>query len=505
MHVATAAIARGASMRLAHDRRTSGRLRVVVALSLGVLAACPAPRGPSAGSVASQTLEIGRAGAVLSGVAGDGATVFAALVTTGVAQGEGTIATTGSSAGATLRETATAATGSAAGATSRETATATTGNPAAATPRTTIEARKTGATSPAWHTELDGTSGPLVRSGALVVAALGGTGSVAGLALRGEPGSVVAALDASTGAIAWKVALDATDWSVVAALAATPDGVVVGGSFSGTLRIGARVVSSAGKTDGFVARLTAAGGVAWVVRLGGPGADAVQGVATAGDRIAIAGTFAAGADLLGQPLPPFDERSVAADGFVAELDAAGARRWADAFGGKADESVAGVAIDARGRIAVAATVRDTIHVGGVDLVASGPADGLVAWWAAGGTAGAQVLIGGADFDGLRAIAAAGAHIVVGGFYSGSLKLGDRAVTAAGGDDAFLAELDASGAVVESWPVSGPGREEVTALAAIPGGFVAGIAHTAAASVGSDSLPAPRDPMSGAAIVVRPVR
>ena len=110
----------------------------------------------------------------------------------------------------------------------------------------------------------------------------------------------------------------------------------------------------------------------WLIRLGGPGADTVQGVAASGDRIAIAGTFAAGADLLGQPLPAFDDRSVAADGFVAELDATGARRWAQTFGGKADEAVAGVAIDAAGRIAVAASVRDTVSVAGADHVASGP-------------------------------------------------------------------------------------------------------------------------------------
>jgi hypothetical protein len=245
--------------------------------------------------------------------------------------------------------------------------------------------------------------------------------------------------------------------------------------------------------------------VAWLVRVGGPGADAVQGVAAAGDRIAIAGTFAAGADLLGLSLPAYDDRSPYGDGFVAELDAAGGRRWVSTFGGKTDEAIAGVAIDARGRIAVAATARDTVHFGGVDVVANGPADGLVAWWDPEGGASAQVLIGGDDFDGLRAIAAAGDHVLVGGFFSGSLKLGERTFTAAGGDDAFLAEIDPGNGVIASWPINGDGREEITALAAIPGGFVAGVAHTAAATVGSDALPAPRDPMTGAAVVVRPVR
>jgi outer membrane protein assembly factor BamB len=430
---------------------------IALVLSPAVLAACPAPRAPSVASIAAQTIEVGRAGAVLSGVAGDGQAVFAAL--------------------ASARPVA----------------------------QTTIEAIHAGVLPPAWHTELAGAGGPLVLSGGKVVAVLGGTGSVAGITLRGEPGAVVAALDATTGEIAWKLAIDATEWSVIAALATTADGVLVGGSFAGTLRIGAKIVSSAGKADGFVARLTATGGVAWLVRVGGPGADAVQGVAAAGDRIAIAGTFTAGADLLGQPLPPYDERSLNADGFVAELDAAGARRWAQTFGGKADESVTGVAIDARGRVAVAANVRNTVHVAGVDLVASGLADGMVAWWSPGGGAGATALLGGADFDGLRAITAAGDHVLVAGFYSGVLRLGALTLTAGGGDDAFVAELDASGTVVEAWPVSGDGREEVTALTAIPGGFLAGVAHTAAATVGTGALAAPRDPLSGAAIVVRPVR
>ncbi|HEY0476306.1 MAG TPA: hypothetical protein VGD37_02230 [Kofleriaceae bacterium] len=425
-------------------------------LVLAGLAACPAPRTPSSIGAGGVTLEIGRAGSSLAGVAGDGAVVFAAL--------------------------------------------------AARSPAlTTIEAlRPSGGATPVWHAELPGHGGPLAASGKQVVAALGGSGTAAGLALRGDPGAAVAALDAATGAVAWKLAVDSTDWAVIAAIA--PDGqggTVIGGAFVGTLRIADKVVSSAGQADGFVARLTAAGGIAWLVRVGGPGADAIQGVAAAADRIAIAGTFATGADLLGEPLPAFDDRSVAADGFVAELDSSGARRWLQSFGGPADDAVAGVAIDARGRVAVAATARDTVRIGATELTANGAADGLVAWWGPDGTPLSAVLVGGADFDGLRAIAPAGDRIVVAGFYSGSVQLGDRALTAGGGDDAFVAELDASGAVVHAWSVGGDGREEITQLAAIPGGFLAGVAHTAGGTIDDVTLPSPADPMSGAAIVVRP--
>src|SRR5206468_2250670 len=83
----------------------------------------------------------------------------------------------------------------------------------------------------------------------------------------------------------WQIAFDSTDWAIVSSLAGAPDGgAIVGGSFAGTLRASARVVSTAGGSDGFVARVSPSGEVAWLVRLGGAGADAVQGVAAAGGR-----------------------------------------------------------------------------------------------------------------------------------------------------------------------------------------------------------------------------
>jgi hypothetical protein len=469
------------------------------ALMVFVLAACPAPRSPGdvrGGTDAiAATVEIGRAGGVLTGVAGNGALVFAALST--LAPGSGV-------------ETGTAADSHASGAGAGMSGAGTSGAaPSGST--TTVEAlRPSAGRSPVWRAELAGYGGPLAVAATQLVAAVGGRDSVAGIALRGEPGAVVVALDAATGAPAWKLAVDSTEWAVIAAIAAGPagpgslaggDGVVIGGSFSGTLRIADKVLSSAGHSDGFVARLTATGGLAWLIGVGGPGADAVHGVACAADRIAIAGTFSVGADLLGETLTPVEERSPRGDGFVAELDPTGARRWVQSFGGKADDAVAGVAIDAAGRIAVAATAQDVVHVGAVELTAAGSADGLVAWWGPGGSAINAVLVGGPDFDGLRAIAAAGNRVVIAGFYAGSIRLGDQALTAAGGDDAFVAAIEPTG-VAQVWPVRGDGREEVTALAAIPGGFVAGVSHTAGAQVDAAVLPSPPDPMSGAAIVVR---
>jgi hypothetical protein len=95
-------------------------------------------------------------------------------------------------------------------------------------------------------------------------------------------------------------------------------------------------------------------------------------------------------------------------------------------------------------------------------------------------------------------------VIVGGFFAGALRAGDRELRAVGGDDALLVALD-GGAVADAWHAGGAGREEIAALAAVPGGFVAGLAHTAGARIGDATLAAPRGQLSGAALLVRPAR
>lgn len=425
-------------------------LRTAVAALSCTLCACPAPRAPRAPEIGAQTLALP---STPTGVAGSATHLFAAS--------------------------------------------------SAPNGATVVEARKRGSDATLWRIELPGFAGPLTIANDLVIAALGATGNTTFATLRGEPGSLLVALDASTGAIRWSRPVDASEWSLITSIATANTDLIIGGSFTGTLRIGARVVTSGGKSDGFVARLTATGDLVWLLRVGGPGSDAVQAVATSADRIAITGSFSLGADLLGEPLVSIDQRSPATDGFVAELDPTGTRRWSASFGGKYDETIAGVTI-AGSRVAVATNVRDRVRLAGHDLAAQGPADGAIAWWTQTGEPAGARLIGGTDFDGLRAITSVDDRIVLAGFYAGTLSLGAQTLTADGGDDAFLAALDPSGAVITAWPIRGEGREEITALAAIPGGFLAGLSHSAAASIDGIDLPSPKAPSSSAALIIRPL-
>lgn len=427
----------------------------LVALTSLFAIGCPGSKGPAV-PVGSVTLELGRDGHGLRGVAGDPGSVYTALTSVD---------------GLSI-----------------------------------VQARRDadrGSDKTAWTAGLDGTAGPMARSGELLAVALGNTGKAVGLELRGSPGAVLVGLDANAGVIEWKLAIDSSEWSLIASVAQIDGGFLVGGSFSGTLRAGDKLVSSAGKLDGFVARIDSKGNPLWLIRVGGANADAVTGVTAAGERIAITGTFATGAELAGEPLVATDDKTPSTDVFVAELDGKGARKWSATFGGPRDDSSAGVAIDGRGRLAVAATVREHLKVDVLDYTVRGPSDGLLVYFDAKGSPGPAIPLGGDALDGLQAITAAGDRIVVGGFYAGSLQVGKRTITA-NGDDAFLAAFDGA-TVTGVWDVAGAGREEIAALSPVPNGFVAGIAHTAAAKFDGQTLASPKDPTSGAGVVVRGVR
>jgi hypothetical protein len=447
------------------------RRALFACLAVALVACHSSAKHPRPTAIGSRTVAAIRASTSLHGVASDGTSLFAAFASN-----------TPPSAGATPADSPIATT---------------------TIEGSIIEARH--GDKIAWQVALAGRAGELAVVGSTLAVALDAKGTIqlgAPLALRGDPAALLAVLDKTSGALRWSLPFDSTQYTLINALAPLGDDVLVAGAFAGTLRVGAQVVSSAGGSDGFVARISAGGKLAWLVRVGGPSADAIQGVAATSSRIAIAGTFSPGTELQGVTLASIDERMPFGDAFVASLDLGGKRRWSASFGSRADDAVAGVAMTGDGLVAVAASVRDTVQVGSSSHITRGASDGLVAFYADDGELSTSVLVGGGDFDGLRSIASLHDHVVIGGFFSGTIKLADREMTAGGGDDSFLAVLDGNGTVATAWHVGGAGREEITAVSAVPGGFVAGVAHTASLAIDTATLPAPADPASGAAIVLR---
>jgi hypothetical protein len=187
--------------------------------------------------------------------------------------------------------------------------------------------------------------------------------------------------------------------------------------------------TSAGGTDAFVAKLDATGNVLWVRQLGSAATDLGTGVAVdALGNVAVTG-FTEGA-LEGET------NAGGADAFVAVFDTAGTLLWTDQLGSPGDDRGQGVGFDASGALWVVGEASGALP----GATALGFADAFVArytlagtqeWVRQYGTAQNDVAYD-VDFD------ACGSAYVAG--YTG----GSFGGTSAGGLDAFVMRLDASG-------------------------------------------------------------
>lgn len=213
-------------------------------------------------------------------------------------------------------------------------------------------ARYSGAGELAWVRGLHGSSNLTMHPGGLAatpnggLAATGtfsgtadfdGTGGVRSLTSNGFTDAFVVRYEPN-GSFGWAVHAGGSTADEGRAVAVSPDGdVTVTGSFTGTARFdpGAGATSlialgSAGATDGFVARYSAAGSFRWLVGIGAPLAGEAfgttgMGVASdGGGHIVVGGRFFGSADVNPGPALTVLTSLGGADGFVARYTAGGA-------------------------------------------------------------------------------------------------------------------------------------------------------------------------------------
>lgn len=126
----------------------------------------------------------------------------------------------------------------------------------------------------------------------------------------------------------------------VRAIDGTPDGGLVWvGGLEGALDLGGEVLVSVGTRDAYVARLDAAGDLAWARRYGDVYAQSADGVRVDGEgTVALSGAFESTIDLGGGALTTPKIESDPSPGhlwwpgvFVAQLGADGSHQWSSAF------------------------------------------------------------------------------------------------------------------------------------------------------------------------------
>lgn len=292
------------------------------------------------------------------------------------------------------------------------------------------------------------------------------------LAFAGHPDSATALITFDgRGRLTRVTPLRASRHVHVNALAYREDGsLILAGLFAGTLRVGDHVLTSAGASDLFVARIAAAGQVSWALRAGGAGADSARGVAVSPSLLAVAGSFSGRADFAATPLvaPRRNRRFSGQSGFVAALDPdTGALRWARPLVGPAT-SAAAVAISDQ-VIACAGYFEGPMKLGETTLDARGATDAFAVGFDHDGQALWFTRLGGDGHDHATAITAQGDRFVVAGTFHGRVTAGDHTLTSAGERDLFIGTV-AAGKVLTMQSHGGPAHDGIGGVVADPDGL-----------------------------------
>jgi hypothetical protein len=267
---------------------------------------------------------------------------------------------------------------------------------------------------------------------------------------------------------------DAGDQQPIAIAVDHDDGVLVAGSYAGTIDFGlGPLVDNGGDASSasvFLAKFDPQGLPVWSRSFrGGSGSSEspeALGVLPSGG-LALGGWYFGGSlDLGSGPLPP----SPAAAGYVAAWDAAGALQWVRSFAGPNGSYVHALAVDPAGDIYVCGTFDNSLV--GTSLVSAGGWDAFVAKLdQAGGVIWARSY---GDFDyqtcaGLALTASGNPVVMIEN--AGVVDFGDGPLASSGGSDVAVAELDGAGQPIWSRIFGDASGQTPRGLAVAPDGSV----------------------------------
>ncbi|NUP04869.1 MAG: hypothetical protein HOW73_02280 [Polyangiaceae bacterium] len=257
---------------------------------------------------------------------------------------------------------------------------------------------------------------------------------------------VIAKFD-SNHTVQWKRHLAGSGPVTVVAAARMPDnGIVACGTFSGSLDVGGATLNSAGDDDIFVVRYNASGTHVWSKRFGTTLSDTVSSIAAAPNSdVLVVGDFTSSISFGG----PILTGAGGTDGYVARLDANGNHVWTRGIQSASDERAQKVVALSDGTAWVGGWFQAAVNADGqagpdISPTSTGKDILLVKYDAVGGLADHQEF----NNTGSTSINAMSVgyddSIAVAGDYNGTLYFSGAASPSLGAIDAFIFKIGPTG-------------------------------------------------------------
>ncbi|WP_426492747.1 hypothetical protein [Hymenobacter sp. 102] len=304
------------------------------------------------------------------------------------------------------------------------------------------------------------------------------------LVSQGRSDAFVAKLTAG-GQWAWAVGVGGAESDGATDLALDAQGnLLVAGSFTGRVAFGEREAVSQGGQDVFVAALTQQGAWRGVLTAGGPGQDEALALAAGPQNTVVIGGRFQGEAVFGAHRL---QAAASNDGFVARLDQSGTWTWATSVGASEQGAVRRVAINGQGEVVATGYVGGTARFGAYPVAGQGTHNAFVAQLSGNGTwQWATAGLSASTTYGNALALDEQNRVYVAGSYSGSASFGSHHLSSQGGDDAYVARLSAAGQW--QWVTSVQGQALETsqglALSALGTLYVVGSSSRAAVGPGA---------------------
>ena len=261
----------------------------------------------------------------------------------------------------------------------------------------------------------------------------------------------------------WSRSFGSFDWEASHGVAVDGSGnVIVIGNFHYSVDFGGGVLTSQGNNDIFVAKYDPDGNHLWSQRFGDQ--QNQEGMAVAADAagtVAITGWFDGVLDFGGGPLTS----GAQIDGYVAKFDADGNHLWSRSFGDDGFQRSDAVAIDAAGNTVITGDFAGTVDFGAGPLTSLGTDDIFLASFDPGGELNWAQQFGDAALQRANSLASdSSGHVVLAGYFYGSVDFGGDGFTSLGASDAYVASFDAAGTHLFSRQFGGVDEQIPTSVA-----------------------------------------